>query len=293
MKVFVTGATGYIGLAVAQAFRRAGHSVWGLVRDERKAGRLMCDEIVPLNGSIDDPGSYAALAEHCSVLVHCAADMGPNWASIDRKVIETFIGAAHRSGQRKRVLYTSGAWVYGNTNGLADETSSLQPPSVVQWRPEHERMVLEASGIHGLVVRPGCVYGKRAGLTAAWFKTARDGHLTMVGDGKNHWTMVHVDDLADGYLRLAESGLSGEIFNFTDRSRHTVLEMAEAVARITGYHGDIRTVQPTEPLMQAMALDQHVDSRKAVRLLGWQPRHGGFVDDVEKYYLAWKAATEA
>jgi nucleoside-diphosphate-sugar epimerase len=108
--------------------------------------------------------------------------------------------------------------------------------------------------------------------------------------------MVHGDDLADAYVRAAESGLSGEAFNVTDRSRSPVRRMVTAAARAARFQGDIRYVPLEEarkamgPFADALALDQHADSRKAVRLLGWQPRHGGFVDEVDTYYASWKAS---
>jgi nucleoside-diphosphate-sugar epimerase len=133
------------------------------------------------------------------------------------------------------------------------------------------------------------VYGLAGGLTGAWFERAE-----VVGDGGNRWAMVHVHDLTDAYVRLAESGYAGEIFNVTDRSRATVGEMAEAAARAAGHPGEVRRVPVEEAtitmgdLAVCLALDQHVDSRKAVSRLGWQPRHGGFVDGVETFHAAWK-----
>jgi len=121
------------------------------------------------------------------------------------------------------------------------------------------------------------------------------GGEAVVGDGRNRWTMVHLDDLADAYVRVAESGLAGEIFNVTDRSRFTVLELATAAARAAGHKGEIGPLPLAEArktmgdFADALALSQHVDSGKAVRLLGWQPRHGGFLDEVEVFYRAWKA----
>ena len=106
---------------------------------------------------------------------------------------------------------------------------------------------------------------------------------------------MHLDDLGAAYLRAAESGLTG-IFNVTDRSRASLLQMAGAVARITGYGGEVATTPVAEAaasmgtLAECLALDQHVDSRKAVQLLGWQPRHGAFADEVAECYEAWKAS---
>src|SRR5437867_7160365 len=72
MRVFVTGATGYVGFAVATALRRAGHDVYGLTRGAAKASQLARQEIHPVQGDIGDPKSYADAAEECSVLVHAA-----------------------------------------------------------------------------------------------------------------------------------------------------------------------------------------------------------------------------
>ena len=74
MNVFITGATGYIGFNVAQAFRRTGHQVWGLTRSAAKATMLEQQEIWPVIGSLQQPDSYKAVAEQCTVLIHCAAD---------------------------------------------------------------------------------------------------------------------------------------------------------------------------------------------------------------------------
>ena len=293
MKVFITGATGYIGFAVSAALRRHGHRVWGLARNEAKAGRLARHEIDPVIGDLADPKSYADVAAQCSVLIHTAFDYSAEGVAKDKLAIETLLEAGRRGAQPKTLIFTSGAWVYGDTGDqMVDETTPLNPIKLVAWRPAHEELVLRASGVRGLVIRAGCVYGGAGGLTAQWF--AKPGEA-VVGDGRNRWTMVHVDDLADAYVRVAESGLGGEIFNVTDRSRFTVLEQASAAARAAGYTGEIRPLPLADArktmgdFADALALSQHVDSGKAVSLLGWQPRHGGFLDEVEVLYRAWKA----
>jgi nucleoside-diphosphate-sugar epimerase len=210
--------------------------------------------------------------------------------------IDTLLASGARGAHPKTVIYTSGVWIYGSTGAkAADETRVVTPARKVEWRPAHERLVLDSPGVRGIVVRPGCVYGLAGGLTGMWFESAeREGSASVVGDGANRWAMVHVHDLADAYLRLAEAGLDGEIFNVTDRSRPTVGEMAAAAARAAGHPGAVLNMPVDEAaltlgeLAHCLALDQHVDSRKAVQRLGWQPRHGGFVDGVETFYAAWK-----
>jgi len=297
MQVFVTGATGYVGSSVATAFRRAGHRVWGLTRTEAKARWLEQHEIAPVVGDLADPKTYADVAAECAVLVHAAFEYSANGVAKDKQAIETLIEAGRRGAKPKTVILTSGVWVHGDTGDrMVDETTPLNPIKLVAWRPAHEQLVLQASGVRGLVIRPGCVYGGPGGLTAPWFADASAGKQpTIVGDGRSRWTMVHADDLADAYLRAGESGLGGEVFDVSDRSRATALEMATAAARAAGYRGEIRPVPLAEAakamgdFAAALALNQHVDARKAVRLLGWQPRHGGFLDEADLYYRAWRA----
>lgn len=298
MRAFVTGLNGYIGFNAALALRRAGHEVLGLLRKHERTGYMLRHEITPVIGDMTNPATYAKIAEDCGLLVHTAFDGAGDKTGADRTVIDTFLSLADKGARPKTLIYTSGVWVYGNTGGrLVDETTPLAPVPVVAWRPAHEQLVLGAAKVKGLVIRPGCVYGKQGGMTGMWFAGATGAMpFDVVGDGTNRWAMVHVWDLAEAYVKLAESGLGGEAFNLTDRSRSMVGEMAWAAAKAAGYAGDIRFVPLAEaekgygPVAAALALDQHVDSSKAVRLLGWQPRFGGFLDGVATYLEAWKAA---
>jgi len=183
MQVFVTGATGYVGSSVATAFRRAGHRVWGLTRTEAKARWLEQHEIEPVVGDLADPKTYADVAAECAVLVHAAFEYSANGVAKDKQAIETLIEAGRRGAKPKTVILTSGVWVHGDTGDrMVDETTPLNPIKLVAWRPAHEQLVLQASGVRGLVIRPGCVYGGPGGLTAPWFADASAGKQpTIVG----------------------------------------------------------------------------------------------------------------
>jgi nucleoside-diphosphate-sugar epimerase len=297
MQVFVTGATGFIGFAVAAALRRAGYRVWGLARSETKARRLLQNEIEPVIGDLADPKTYLDVASECALLVHTGFDYSANGVAKDRTAIDTLLEAGRRGAKPKTFIFTSGVWVYGDTGDrMVDETTPPNPPKLVAWRPAHEQIVLQAGGVRGLVIRPGDVYGGRGGVTGHWFAGPSTGSPPLVvGDGRNRVPMVHVDDLADAYVRVATSGLAAEIFNVNDQSRFTVLEMATAAARAAGYQGEVRPTPLVEArktlgdFADALALSQHIDARKVVRLLGWHPSHEGFLDEADVHYRAWKA----
>ncbi len=297
MKIFITGATGYIGFNVAEKLRSAGHEVWGLTRSRDKFKILAQHEIHPVTGNMQEPNSYKNIAENCSLLIHAAFDYEKDGVQLDKLTVETFIESGKKGSQPKTIIYTSGCWIYGDTNGkLVDETSSLKPAKMVEWRPAVEQTILNASEINGIVVRPGIVYGKQGGLTGLWFKGALiNKKLKVIGDGNNHWTMVHVDDLAEAYLLLAEKRFKEKIFNISDGSQSKVKNMVNAVALASGYTDEIeyipvKSAQKTlGGLAETLAMDQHVDGRKATGLLGWQPKFSGFLNNMNIFLEAWKA----
>jgi nucleoside-diphosphate-sugar epimerase len=296
MKVFVTGATGYIGSHVARAFRRAGHDVSGLVRTVEKSRALAAEEVRPVFGTLQELESWRAAAAEAAIVVLAAADYQADALAVDKKTVDACLRLAAEGARPKTLLYTSGVWVHGDTGGAwVDETTPLDPAKLVARRPEIEERVLEADGVHGVVLRPGCVYGRQGGLTGNWFAGAVAGEVRMVGEGGNRWAMVHAEDLAHAYVLAAESGASGEVFDLADASSATVREMAEAAAAAAGGGVPVRAVpldqarQKLGDFADCLALDQRIDAGKAHRLLGWAPRHRGFVAGVAVHYAAWKA----
>ena len=175
MRVFITGATGYIGFNVALAFRRAGHEVWGLVRSSDKAGALAENEIRPVLGDMERPQTYSSIAEQCSIFVHTAVDRQAR-EELDKKTVETLLEVSKKADTPKTLIYTSGVWLYGNTGDrLVDETEPLNPINHSAYRVAHEKMVLNTSGVKGVVIHPGVVYGRQGGLTGNWFMGAVSG----------------------------------------------------------------------------------------------------------------------
>ena len=285
-KVFITGSTGYVGRNVARAFRRAGYHVLGLTRDAGKAAGLAAEEIAPVVGDLQEPAAWRGAAEPADVLVHAAVDYDTDTMALDQASVKELIGIARARGAT--LIYTSGVWVHGDTAGtVADENSPLAPIPMVAARVETERLVLAAPGVRGIVIRPGIVYGRQGGLTASFFD-----EQPVAGDGSNHWPMVHVDDLAEAYVRAAERGNAGSVYIVTDRSRATVRELVSSARAAAGLGDRVRWIPLAEarrsmgPLAEAWVLDQQLSAARAERELEWRPRHPGFAAEARTYAAA-------
>jgi nucleoside-diphosphate-sugar epimerase len=282
MRIFLTGATGYVGSAVLHALQRGGHDVVALFRDPREAERRAALGVEPVLGDLADPRTYARAAEACDAIVHTALAGSGRGPHVDRQAVDALLGAAIRrtaTGRTSTVVYTSGVWVLGNTSGQATEEAPVRPTPLVAWRPEHETLVLDAGRgrlLRTAVVRPGIVYGGGRGIIADLLKTAANGLVRVVGDGQNHWACVHDRDLADLYLRIVVNPEASGIYHANDEADERVDDIVEAVARHARMLPEVRHVPIEEarskmgPLADALALNQIVRSPRA-RALGWAP----------------------
>jgi nucleoside-diphosphate-sugar epimerase len=282
MKIFLTGATGHVGSSVLETFIRAGHHVTALIRDPQKAELIAHRGVHPVIGNLDKVSSYAADAEASDVIVHTALDGSRRGQAIDRQAVEAFLSiAASRaaSGRAAAFVYTSDVWVLGDTAGPVGEDAPLKPTPLVAWRPEHERLVLEAgrTGVpRTAVVRPGIVYGGTRGIIADLLKNAANGLVRVIGEGTNHWPCVYGRDLGDVYLRVATSAQASGVFHANDEADERVGDIIDSIARHARMRTDVRHVPLKEarakmgPYADALALDQRVRSPRA-RALGWSP----------------------
>ena len=211
MRIFLTGATGYVGGAVLDALIRGGHDVTALVRDNEKARRVAARGGHPAIGNLADIESYRGAADAQDGYIHTAFDyVSGRGPAVERAALEMMISSATRprtAGPRatetRFVIYTSGMWILGRTPEPAFEDAPVNPIALASFRPEHERLVLDAAGprLRTAVVRPGVVYGAGAGMVGDIFKAAANGLVRVVGDGNNHWPAVYDRDLADLYAR--------------------------------------------------------------------------------------------
>jgi len=304
MRVFLTGATGYVGSAVLDAFVRAGHRVTTLVRHSSTASEASrppgVDVVV---GDLSNPGSYIAAAAPCDALVHTAFESSARGASVDRVAVEALTDVAARvtaAGRRVAVIYTSSASVLGNVD-VGAEDAAPRPPAGLAWRPAHETAVLESaqrSGARAVVVRPGIVYGGAQGAVTDLLQAAADGLIRVIGDGSNRWPTIYDRDLAELYVRVATNPEAEGVFHATDEADERVNDIVEAIARHARTRPDVRHVPIAEarlklgPYADAVALDQVVRSTRA-RALGWSPSLHSITGNVARLFEEFRSAQAA
>ena len=252
MQVFLTGATGYIGSAVAEARVNAVYAVVGLARADDQARLLAAKGLGAHRGDLRDPASLAEGARNADAVIHTALAAATDAGQVDRAAVEAIIGAL--SQFNRPFVYTSGCWVLGNTGDrVADEDAPLAPTPLVAWRPANEQLLSDAArqGVQGIVLRPAMVYGHGGGLVASFVQSAREhGAARVIGKGENRWTFVHVDDLAALYVQALRAA-AGTLLFAAHGPAVRVRDVAEAASRAAGAGGRVEIV-PIEEARKTM-----------------------------------------
>jgi nucleoside-diphosphate-sugar epimerase len=277
MRIFVTGASGYIGRAVAAELLRRGHHVAGLVRSDAAAATVRALGAHTVHGSLTSLDVLELAAREHDATIHASGIRGPQDVADESAALDAMLAVAATGHV---FVYTSGAWVYGSRgDAVVDEAAPLAPLPIVAWRPAHEARVLDAAarGIRAIVVRPGVVYGEGGGIVGSLVAQAVPGPIRIVGDGANHWPLVRVDALAELYAAAVEEPGASGIYNAQTGASVPYGELARAASRSGGGDGRIEhlTLENARAQMgglaDALAIDLHTSTEKARRELGWAP----------------------
>lgn len=283
MNVLVLGATGYIGSAVVARLSAAGHRVTAV---SRSAPASDLPGVTAVRGDLLDPAAVAALVTPgVDAVVHTAAPQG----EAELPVIDALVDAL--AGSDRPLVWTSGVWVLGATGAQpADETAPPAPIAIVGPRPRIESRVLAAAdrGVRAVVLRPGVVHGRGAGILAMLAGWARElGHGRWVGaETSPRWPLVHVDDLAELYLLSLTGAAAGTILHGVAEAGVRTEVLALAAARGAGVeqsaHGwpeEQAAAELGAPFAEALGLDQQVTAARSPAL-GWTPTGPTGADDL-------------
>ena len=289
MEIFLTGATGYIGSAVAEALLKAGHKVIGLARTPEKAKQLEARGVRACIGDLLKPETLAVPARAAEGVIHTANTNDMQSAQVDAAAVRAMLKALEGTG--KAFVYTSGVWVLGSTGDkVANEDTQLNPTPLVAQRPAVEQEVLgyKGRGVRTIVIRPALVYGRGGSIPRMLVQSAREtGAARYVGDGENRWPFVDVEDLAQLYVLALEKAAAGSVYNAAHGPSYRVRDVAEAASIGAGAKGKTQAVPLDEArktmyaFADALVLDQQVSGEKARKELGWSPRAASVLDDLK------------
>lgn len=286
MNIFITGATGYIGGSLATRLVSKGHTVRGLVRTQEKAQLLSARGIEPVVGDLDNAELLKHAASHADAVIN-AAD------SDHRGAIIALLDGLQDSG--KPFIHTSGA------GKMADDAAGAFCADVIYdeytpYTPLQERVsrhALDVSiqqsasrGIRAMVICPALIYGHGLGLARdsvqlpMLLKYAKaHGTVGMVGNGKNVWSNVHLEDLLDLYELALEKGPAGAFF-FAENGEASFEEMGAAIARRFDLPGPATwdQEQATQELgsylaVKSLGVNSRVRATRARAELNWAPVH--------------------
>ena len=294
MKIFITGASGYIGGSLAAALMAAGHQVSGLARAAESAAALEQIGIAPVRGTLDDANILAQAARASDVTVN-AADAS------HRAAAEAMVHALADTG--KTLLHTSGSSIVGTRAGgelveaAFDEDTAFTPSPTRASRVTIDTMIRAAAGngVRSIVIAPSLIYGRGRSLNphsiqVPWLirLAKKYGVAKHIGSGSNRWSNVHIDDLVPLYMLAIATAPAGA-FYFAENGENSMREICEAISRMLGQGGRTQSMTVEEAAAEwgegaasdTMGSNSRVRAKRARAELEWRPCGPSLIEEIE------------
>jgi nucleoside-diphosphate-sugar epimerase len=285
MRVALTGSTGYVGSHILRDLLDHGHEVVALVRDEAQSDVVTAQGAQAEVVDLYDRSTVAKLLGDSDGAVHTASPGDATSADLDSAVVDAALEAFDGTG--KPYVQISGLWVFGDNTSITED-SPFAAPAMVSWKEPIERRVLAAQGMRGVVPISSVAYGDGGGgIPGVLLGSPRDdeGNLIMVGSGQQHWSSVHVADLADFFRRVLEDDAARGYYVLGNGLNSTVAEITEAAAVAAGAPGavpgsdDEARTRLGDYFAEVLLLSQGTLAAKARTELGWEPSHPSLLEE--------------
>ncbi|MFJ2158043.1 SDR family oxidoreductase [Streptomyces sp. NPDC087856] len=289
MRVFVTGASGWIGSAVVPELIGAGHQVLGLARSDASAEAIAAKGAEVLRGSLDDLDTLRAAAAECDGVVHLAFvhDFSQFDASveIDARAIEAFGAALEGSG--KPLVVAAGTPAIPGEVATENDRLAFPPGAPTTGRAANTKATLDLAsrGIRSSVVGlPRTVHGEGDTGFIPWLiAQARErGTAGYVGNGSNRWPAVHVADTGRLFRLAVELAPAGSMLHAVGDEGVPILDIAEVMGRHLGLPTASLPAENFGFLGALLSVDQPASSTLTNELLDWHPVGPGLLEDLDK-----------
>ena len=292
MRVFVTGATGFVGSAVVKDLMQAGHQMLGLARNDEAVAALTRAGVEVHRGGLTDVESLTAAARACDGVIHTAfihdfSNMALS-AKTDLAAIEA-IGAA-LAGTGKPFVVTSAIGVLQPGRvGMEDDAATVNSAGAYRVASEQAALALGARGVRASVIRlPPSVHGDGDhGFVPALIDIARKhGTSAYIGEGINRWAAVHRRDAARLYRLALEGGEAGAAYHAVADEGVATRAIAEVIGLrlgvpVVGLEAD-RTAEHFGWMGRFFGTDLPASSALTRQRLGWRPEHTGLLADIDR-----------
>jgi nucleoside-diphosphate-sugar epimerase len=290
MRVFVTGATGFIGTHVVKELITGGHKVLGLTRSEAGAQTLEAAGADVHHGSLEDLDSLRSGAEACQGVIHLAfihdfSKFKEN-CQIDKQAIEA-LGAV-LAGSDRPLIVTAGTAGLSAPGQLATEDNDIPPDFPFPRVSEQTALALLPKGVRASVMRLPQVHDTvKQGFVSFVIAAAREkGVSAYVGEGLNRWAAAHVLDVARLYRLVLEENEAGARYHAVAEEGVAMRDIAEAIGR--GLKVPAVSLKPEEApthfgwFSMFASADLQASSAKTRKKLDWHPNGPGLLADLEK-----------
>jgi len=293
MRVFVTGATGFIGSALVPELIQAGHTVLGMTRSERGAETLAKAGADVHHGTLEDIESLKAGASQADAVIHLAFnhDFSKIQANCeeDRRAIEAMGEALAGSG--RPFIGTAGVIVDNLTTGKPLDEDDTKPTSRFPRVSEEATLATVDKGVRGIVMRLSQIHDThKQGLVSFLIQLALEKKVSAyVGDGSSRWAAAHVSDTARLYRLALEKGEAGSKWHAVAEQGVTARDIAEALGRRLNL--PVVSISPEEApshfgfLGHFMMLDSPTANTKTRERLGWNPVGPSLLEDLSRLVL--------
>lgn len=285
MNVALTGSTGFVGSHILTDLVEHGHHVTALVRTDAQAELVAARGATPAVVDLYDTPALARLLAGTDGAIHTASPGDETSANLDTAVVDAAIQAFEGTG--KPYLHVSGIWNYGNNLAIGAD-SPVDAPALVAWKEPIERRLLDAKDLRGVVVVASVAYGDGGGgVPGVLLGSPRDeaGNLIAIGTGEQHWSTVHVADLADFFRRALENDKASGYYFLGNGANPTVAELTEAAAVAVGAPGavpgsdDEAKARLGDYFAEVLLLDQGTSADRARADLDWSPTHATLTEE--------------